>query len=228
MKNIIILILVFFTATQIFSQEVCVTKGELIIDVNELNKCEVVKEVDVNKKPNQKDIIISSKRYFKKRTYLSKAVLLATNLKTNSVKDVKVKNDLITQPLLVVEKVRKKETSVSFDSVEKIPMFKNCSDTTLDEFDCFNQEMQKHITENFRYPEKALDRGIEGNLNVSFIIDSYGEIKNVKIIGENVHKILKKEAERIVALLPDFIPGKQNNKSIDVLYEFPIVFSLEE
>ena len=47
--------------------------------------------------------------------------------------------------------------------VEKIPMFKNCSDTTLDEFDCFNQEMQKHITENFRYPEKALDRGIEGN-----------------------------------------------------------------
>ena len=228
MKNIIILILVFFTATQIFSQEVCVTKGELIIDVNELNKCEVVKGVDVNKKPNKKDVIISSKRYFKKRTYLSKAVLLETNLKTNSVKDVKAKNDLVAQPILVVEKVREKETSVSFDSVEQIPMFKNCSDTTLDAFDCFNQEMQKHITENFRYPEKALDRGIEGSLNVSFVIDSYGEIKNVTIIGENVHKILKKEAERIVGLLPDFVPGKQNNKSIDVLYEFPIVFSLEE
>ena len=227
MKNIIILILVFFTTTQIFSQEVCVTKGELIIDVNELNKCEVVKEVDVNKKPNKKDVIISSKRYFKKRTYLSKAVLLETNLKTNSVKDVKAKNDLVAQPILVVEKVREKETSVSFDSVEQIPMFKNCSDTTLDAFDCFNHEMQKHITENFRYPEKALDRGIEGSLNVSFIIDSYGEIKNVTIIGENVHKILKKEAERIVGLLPDFVPGKQNNKSIDVLYEFPIVFSLE-
>lgn len=227
MKNIIIILLVFFTATQIFSQEVCVTKSELIIDVNELNKCKVVKEVEIIQKPNKKDVIISSKRYFKKRTYLSKAVLLAANLKTNNVTDVKAKSGLDTQPLLVIKKVVKKETSVSFDSVEKIPMFKNCSDTSLDAFDCFNHEMQKHITENFRYPEKALDRGIEGSLNVSFIIDSYGEIKNVKVVGENVHKILKKEAERIVSLLPDFIPGKQNDKSIDVLYEFPIVFSLE-
>ncbi|WP_299124601.1 energy transducer TonB [uncultured Tenacibaculum sp.] len=225
MKNVFTILLMFFTVTQIFSQEVCETKNEVIIDVNEINKCKV-KEIKITKNPNKKDVIISSKRYFKKRTYLSKAILLAGDLKTNDINDVQAKNDLESHALIAKE-VMKKEMNVSFDMVEEIPMFKDCSDSSLDAFDCFNQAMEKHITDNFRYPEKALERGIEGTLNVSFIIDSFGEVKDIKIEGENVHKILKKEAERIVSLLPDFVPGKHKNKSIDVLYEFPIVFSLE-
>ncbi|WP_420552275.1 energy transducer TonB [Tenacibaculum aiptasiae] len=226
MKNVLTILLMFFTVTQIFSQEVCETKNEVIIDVNEINKCKV-KEIKITKKPNKKDVIISSKRYFKKRTYLSKAVLLAGDLKTNNITGIKTDNELEKHSLKEIKSVEKKEMNVSFDVVEQIPMFKNCSDSTLDAFDCFNQEMEKHITDNFRYPEKALERGIEGSLNVSFVIDSYGEVKDIKIEGENVHKILRKEAERIVSLLPDFKPGKHKNKSIDVLYEFPIVFSLE-
>jgi len=92
---------------------------------------------------------------------------------------------------------------------------------------CFNDEMHKHIIANFNYPKRALNRGIEGKLDVSFIIDTSGQVKDVIVIGNKEHEILKKEARRIVSLLPKFVAGKHKGVNRKVFYSFPISFSLE-
>ncbi|MDB0614285.1 energy transducer TonB [Tenacibaculum dicentrarchi] len=86
--------------------------------------------------------------------------------------------------------------------------------------------MEKHIVANFEYPKEALKKGIEGDFEVSFVIDKNGKVKNIKVLGENDNIILKKEAMRIVLLLPKFTPAKQKGALVSVLYKFPMNFTL--
>ena len=55
-----------------------------------------------------------------------------------------------------------------------------------------------------------------------FVIDKDGNITNIRSRGPD--KILEKEAERIVGLLPKMIPGKQRGKPVKVPYSLPIHF----
>ncbi len=223
MKNKITILIFLFSAVQIFSQEVCITENKALIDVNTLNKCEI-KEGDEPKNIT-KDLIVSSKRYLKKRVYFNEVNHLSNHLKANTVLKIKLNNKLDTRLLLMLRKQPIIEER-SFNSVEEIPSFKSCADSFLNKTECFNYEMEKHIAKHFIYPEKALQKGIEGDLEVSFIIDVNGNIKDIKVSGTNNSKILINEAKRIVLLLPQFAPGKQNGVETNVLYSFPMSFTL--
>lgn len=228
MKNIIIIIILIFSITPIFSQKICASKEEAFVDVNAINKCTVEKEVVKikNSKAKSKYAIASSARYLKKRIYLNKVVYLASNLKTKTVTDTKIANKIDTNLLMVLEDESKKE-EISFDSVEKIPLFSSCIESSLDQVDCFNNQMQEHIINNFVYPKEALKNRVEGNLEVSFVIDKNGKVNDVKVIGENNNIVLIEEAKRIVLLLPKFTPGKQKDINVNVLYKFPMNFTLD-
>lgn len=222
MKNITIILLMCFSVFQIFSQKVCLSEDKVLIDVNTLNKCAVEKK---QKKQKVDDVIVSSKRYFKKRVYLEEATELASSLKERKISDIEVDNDFKID--LVLEALESKEKEVSFDLVEEIPLFVSCVDSTMDKSHCFNYEIQKHISSTFQYPEKAIKQGIEGDITVSFIIDKKGEIKNIKASGDKYQEILNVEAKRIVSLLPVFKPGKQDGKELNVFYSFSMSFSLD-
>ncbi|MCT4699961.1 energy transducer TonB [Tenacibaculum haliotis] len=217
MKNLLIILATFFSVLQMYSQEVCASKTEKLVDVNAINKCAVEK----GEKDNSKTITVSSKRYLKKRAHLNKIVMLSSSLKTNTISKVETNNELNVSVLL--EEYR----GVSFDAVETIPLFASCEGNALDKTDCFNYEMQKHIVKHFVYPAKALERGVEGDLKVSFVIGISGKVGNVKINGANNNQLLKKEAKRIVMLLPRFIPGKEKGVKTKVSYSFPMSFTLE-
>lgn len=119
------------------------------------------------------------------------------------------------------------DVEVAFALIEDVPVFPGCEGLSKSKTkDCFQQKMQAHVLKNFNYPATALEMGIQGRVSVVFIIDSKGYTTNVRSRGPD--KILEKEAERIVGLLPKMKPGKQRGRPVKVAYAVPIFFKYAE
>ena len=115
---------------------------------------------------------------------------------------------------------------VPFAVIEDVPIFPGCENVSKAERrDCFQDQMNKHIRKNFRYPEIAQEMGIQGRVYVNFIISKDGSITNIRIRGPD--KNLEKEAERIISRLPNMTPGKQRGRAVRVPFSIPITFRLQ-
>jgi TonB family protein len=79
------------------------------------------------------------------------------------------------------------------------------------------------ISANLKYPEKALKAGISGKVYVSFIISSTGKVKNA-IINKSVSPSLNDEAIRVISSMPEWKPGSQGGKPVDVQMLVPVEF----
>ena len=118
------------------------------------------------------------------------------------------------------------DIEVPFAIIEDIPIFPGCEKVSKKkQRDCFQEKINKHIRNNFRYPEIAQEMGIKGRVYVSFIIGKDGKVIIVKPRGPD--KNLEKEAQRIIERLPQMIPGKQRGKAVRVPYSIPITFRLQ-
>lgn len=85
----------------------------------------------------------------------------------------------------------------------------------------------KFISKNMRYPAKARRGGIEGTVFVQFVVDQDGKITNVKAI-KGAGEWLNKEAERVLSLSPEWIPGRQGGRKVKVRIIIPILFKLNK
>jgi protein TonB len=134
--------------------------------------------------------------------------------------------DVIAVDEVTVEDVDE-DVEVPFAVIEDVPVFPGCEKGSKSEKKaCFQIKMEEHVAKHFRYPEVALDLGIQGKVFVVFVIDKEGYISNIRSRGPD--KILEKEAERIIKLLPKMIPGKQRGRPVKVPYSVPIVFKYME
>lgn len=125
-----------------------------------------------------------------------------------------------------VEEVEE-EVEVAFAIIENVPVFPGCEGLSREATkDCFQKKIQEHVVKHFHYPESALDLGIQGRVSVVFVIDSKGYTTNVRSRGPD--RILEKEAERIISLLPKMKPGKQRGRAVKVAYAVPIFFKYQE
>jgi TonB family protein len=86
--------------------------------------------------------------------------------------------------------------------------------------------LKDYIVMNLKYPTIALDKGIQGKVVCSFIVDATGKVSDIKVI-ESVDPALDAEAVRMISNMPKWIPGKQNGVDCAVQYALPIVFKLE-
>lgn len=117
------------------------------------------------------------------------------------------------------------EIVVPFAVIEDKPLFQECKNVPRSEqMSCFKEHLDKHVKNNFRYPQAALDMGIEGRVNVSFRINTNGTISILGVRGTD--RILEDEAKRIISSIPKLIPGKQRNKPTAVTFAYPINFKL--
>ena len=117
------------------------------------------------------------------------------------------------------------EIVVPFAVIEDKPLFQECKNVPRSEqMSCFKEHLDKHVKNNFRYPQAALDMGIEGRVNVSFRINTDGTISILGVRGTD--RILEDEAKRIISSIPKLIPGKQRNKPTAVTFAYPINFKL--
>lgn len=115
--------------------------------------------------------------------------------------------EVIAQEKPVEEKV--------FDVVEQMPQFPG-GDAALFEY------LSTHI----KYPTIAEDNGVQGRVIVTFVVERDGSITDVKVV-KSVDPSLDKEASRVVAGMPKWIPGKQNGSAVRVKYTVPVTFRLQ-
>ncbi|MEC3964432.1 energy transducer TonB [Flagellimonas halotolerans] len=124
---------------------------------------------------------------------------------------------------VVVEEVEE-DISVPFAVIEDVPVFPGCENAS-DKKACFQEMMQKHIRNNFRYPEIAQEMGVQGRVSVIFVIQKDGSIGNIRMRGPD--KNLEAEAMRIIKKLPKMTPGKQRGRPVKVPFSIPITFKLQ-
>lgn len=85
-------------------------------------------------------------------------------------------------------------------------------------------KMMNDIKNNLQFPNSQAC--ISGRVYVNFIIDTLGQVSNVKI-ARGISEEFDKEAERVVKLLNNWKPGTIRGKKIAVKYTVPINFVVE-
>jgi len=82
----------------------------------------------------------------------------------------------------------------------------------------------KFIQENIVYPRKKSER-ISGTCYITFVVEKDGSVTGVKLLrGISGGADYGEEAMRVIAMMPNWIPGKQNGKLVRVQYNIPIKF----
>jgi periplasmic protein TonB len=90
-----------------------------------------------------------------------------------------------------------------------------------------NRKMAKFINKNLRYPESARRTGAMGRVFTGFIVAKDGSISDIRTV-RGVSPDLDAEARRIIALMPKWMPGKQDGEIVHCRYIIPINFHLTE
>ncbi len=96
----------------------------------------------------------------------------------------------------------------------------------MPEFKGGNKALMQFLSSNVRYPKKAANRGIQGKVQVHFIISPDGNVTDIQVF-EKIDPFLDAEAIRVISLMDGkWNPGLQENKPVSVRYLLPINFLL--
>ena len=77
-----------------------------------------------------------------------------------------------------------------------------------------------------RYPQGAIDEGVQGRVLVDFVIDEKGKVGQVKV-ARGVDPRLDAEAVRVIAASPDWKPGILRGKKVKTALSVYVEFRLE-
>ena len=109
------------------------------------------------------------------------------------------------------------EDSIPFQMVEVKPTFKSGD----------ANEFAKWVNDHLNYPEEAKKAGIQGRLVMSFVVDTDGSVKDVKIL-RGVDPLLDAEALRVLnGCTEKWAPGMQDGQPVKVTYTLPVIFQLK-
>ncbi|WP_299312332.1 energy transducer TonB [uncultured Aquimarina sp.] len=129
--------------------------------------------------------------------------------------------DHIEDPVQV-EKLR-------FIAVEGVPVFPGCEnlETNDEKAACFSEKINRWVSDKFN-ASLGEKYGLTGRqrISVEFEVNKDGTVQNIK--ARAAHKALEKEAIRVTKTFPKMTPGKQRGKAVDVVYQLPIVFKIQD
>jgi periplasmic protein TonB len=91
------------------------------------------------------------------------------------------------------------------------------------EFPGGTEGLMKFISENVIYPKKARKKGIKGRVIIEFVVDRSGKVIN-EAVFTSVDPLLDNEAIRVVKEMPEWKPGRQDGKYINIKMHLPINF----
>ena len=115
--------------------------------------------------------------------------------------------------------------SSRISEIDQSPVF-----TIVEEMPIFpggEKARNRFLAENIIYPEKATRSGIQGTVYISYVINREGYVTDVKLL-RGIGGGCNEEAVRVVKLMPKWKPGKQDGKTVNVLYNMPITFGLSK
>lgn len=86
-------------------------------------------------------------------------------------------------------------------------------------------ELLKFLRNNIRYPETAVENGIQGTVLLQFVVNEDGSIGDIKVVRSKDPE-LDREAIRVVRMFPQFNPGYLNGEAVKTWYTLPVRFKL--
>jgi len=86
---------------------------------------------------------------------------------------------------------------------------------------------RRWIGDNYQYPQGAIDQGVKGTVQVSFVVEKDGSLTDIKVLrdlsygtGQAAQNLLKKAKK--------WSPGIQNGRPVRVAYTLPIKLDLTQ
>ncbi|MFZ4799633.1 MAG: energy transducer TonB [Bacteroidia bacterium] len=152
---------------------------------------------------DESDIILSNDQVF------NDSRVIATVTIENQSDDPDAK--ILKEKTIVSEPI----AEVTYVVVSQMPNFPGGDD-----------EMFKYLKTAMRYPREALELNISGIVYTSFIINSSGNIQDIKIL-RGIGGGCDEEAIRVLLGMPKWNPGKQNGNAVNVKLTLPINFVLK-
>jgi len=125
-------------------------------------------------------------------------------------------------PLLAQE-----EEDIPFALTEKHPYYLQTDTLTGETKEIpLKNFLYQWVIENYRYPQEALEKKIEGRVIVTLRIDKEGHLSIKEVKGRNPNPLLEEEACRIFDGFPQLSPGLVRGKPVNVVYNYPIIFRI--
>lgn len=198
----------------------------------------------------KKRIIMLNKNYKRGSSWKIAMILpmVALTVIAISCSDKEVANDELVKIDAVEDNSAIAESGLSdevFYVVEDMPTFNGEEPTTF----------RKYIATNLRYPKEASANGVSGKVFIRFVVTSTGKVvvpdqelvakmeqkpmDEVVVVtyrklkeddpdpDEKYIQMLKDEVIRVISESPDWEPGKQRGKKVNVMFTFPVTFALQ-
>ncbi len=101
----------------------------------------------------------------------------------------------------------------------------------LDKRPEFFHSNEKHFLDTWvykylKYPASAIKEGVQGKVQVSFIIEKDGKVSNVKVV-RGVDQRLDDEAVKVISISPKWTPGQIKGKPVRTRIILPVEFRLK-
>ena len=87
--------------------------------------------------------------------------------------------------------------------------------------------LQRYLAENTSFPQMALENDQQGTVNVMFVVDKQGRVKNIQILGSKKGFGLEEEAIRVIKSTSGmWSPAKQRDKPVNMRFRIPVKFQI--
>ena len=87
--------------------------------------------------------------------------------------------------------------------------------------------LENFFEKNIQYPAEASDNGVEGIVNIVFLVDEKGKVTSPKVVSSNIGYGIEKEAMRVFNKMPTWTAGKIKGKNVKTKYTLPVNFKLD-
>ncbi|MBL4735852.1 MAG: energy transducer TonB [Flavobacteriales bacterium] len=88
------------------------------------------------------------------------------------------------------------------------------------------KDRKAYLDKHIKYPQRAIDGQISGTVYVSFIVNTKGQVQQVKI-KRGIGGGCDEEVIRVVKGMKGWKPGRQGDTKVAVIQTMPILFELQ-
>jgi periplasmic protein TonB len=88
------------------------------------------------------------------------------------------------------------------------------------------ENFMKYVIQNIEFPVISEENGIQSRFIVQFVVGKDGFVKNVEMI-RGMDPALDEEVIKVISSSPEWKPGKQKGKPVNVQFTMPVHIHLQ-
>ena len=112
---------------------------------------------------------------------------------------------------------------------EKIEMDKEGVYTRADIMPSFpggEKALSKYLEDNLKYPDAAIEEGVEGTVELVFAVDEMGKVYAPMLKSQKMGYGLEDEAMRVIRKMPNWNPGSIKGRNVKTRFNLPVTFQI--